>query len=75
MNNIIPQLVAIEENENRRIAAHIKHCWGDVEAGLAIAEMIASMSNFGFSGIGRGTQHRCPNAVSTMYSFIAPLQP
>jgi ATP-dependent protease ClpP protease subunit len=46
---------------------------GDVEAGLAIAEMIASMSKPTVSLIlGGGHSIGVPMAVSTNYSFIAP---
>jgi len=46
---------------------------GDVEAGLAIAEMIASMSKPTVSLIlGGGHSIGVPMAVSTRYSFIAP---
>ena len=46
---------------------------GDVEAGLAIAEMIASMSKPTVSLVlGGGHSIGVPMAVSTRYSFIAP---
>jgi len=46
---------------------------GDVEAGLAIAEMIASMSKPTVSLVlGGGHSIGVPMAVATNYSFIAP---
>src|SRR5690554_5855922 len=43
--NIIPQLVAIEENKNiKGLLTILNTVGGDVEAGLAIAELIATIS-------------------------------
>ncbi len=72
--HIIPQLVAIEENEEiEGLLLILNTVGGDVEAGLAIAEMIASMSKPSVSLVlGGGHSIGVPMAVSTLYSFIAP---
>lgn len=72
--HVIPQLVAIEENnEVDGLMLVLNTVGGDVEAGLAIAEMIASMSKPTVSLVlGGGHSIGVPMAVSTNYSFIAP---
>jgi ATP-dependent protease ClpP protease subunit len=72
--HIIPQLVAIEENtEIDGLLIILNTVGGDVEAGLAIAEMIASMDKPKVSLVlGGGHSIGVPMAVSTDYSFIAP---
>ena len=72
--HVIPQLVAIEEDKNiDGLLLILNTVGGDVEAGLAIAEMIASMSKPTVSLIlGGGHSIGVPMAVSTNYSFIAP---
>lgn len=72
--HVIPQLVAIEENpEIDGLLLILNTVGGDVEAGLAIAEMIASMSKPTVSLVlGGGHSIGVPMAVSTNYSFIAP---
>lgn len=72
--HVIPQLVAIEENEEiEGLMLILNTVGGDVEAGLAIAEMIASMSKPTVSLVlGGGHSIGVPMAVSTNYSFIAP---
>lgn len=72
--HVIPQLVAIEENaEIDGLLLILNTVGGDVEAGLAIAEMIASMSKPSVSLVlGGGHSIGVPMAVSTNYSFIAP---
>lgn len=72
--HVIPQLVAIEENvEIDGLLLILNTVGGDVEAGLAIAEMIASMSKPSVSLIlGGGHSIGVPMAVATRYSFIAP---
>lgn len=72
--HVIPQLVAIEENtEIDGLLLVLNTVGGDVEAGLAIAEMIASMSKPTVSLVlGGGHSIGVPMAVSTMHSFIAP---
>ena len=72
--HVLPQLIAIEENpEIDGLMVLLNTVGGDVEAGLAIAEMIAGMSKptvwlvlCGGHSIG------VPLAVATDYSFIAP---
>lgn len=72
--HVIPQLVAIEENsEIDGLLLILNTVGGDVEAGLAIAEMIASMSKPTVSLVlGGGHSIGVPLAVSTSHSFIAP---
>lgn len=72
--HVIPQLVAIEESsEIEGLLLILNTVGGDVEAGLAIAEMIASMSKPNVSLVlGGGHSIGVPMAVSTNYSFIAP---
>lgn len=72
--HVIPQLVAIEENEDiDGLLLILNTVGGDVEAGLAIAEMVASMKKPTVSLVlGGGHSIGVPMAVSTDYSFIAP---
>ena len=72
--HVIPQLVAIEENpEIDGLVMILNTVGGDVEAGLAIAEMVASMDKPTVSLVlGGGHSIGVPLAVSTDYSFIAP---
>lgn len=72
--HVIPQLVAIEENQELDgLLLILNTVGGDVEAGLAIAEMVASMSKPNVSLVlGGGHSIGVPMAVSTNYSFIAP---
>jgi len=72
--HVIPQLVAIEESpEIDGLLLILNTVGGDVEAGLAIAEMIASMKKPTVSLVlGGGHSIGVPMAVSTDYSFIAP---
>jgi len=71
--HIIPQLVAIEQNKNiEGVLAILNTVGGDVEAGLAIAEMLESLSKPTVSLVlGGGHSIGVPIAVSTDYSFIA----
>ncbi len=72
--HVIPQLVAIEEDsEIDGLLLILNTVGGDVEAGLAIAEMVSSMSKPTVSLVlGGGHSIGVPMAVSTKYSFIAP---
>ncbi len=72
--HVIPQLVAIEEDQQiEGLLLILNTVGGDVEAGLAIAEMIASMSKPTVSLVlGGGHSIGVPMAVSTRHSFIAP---
>lgn len=71
--HIIPQLIAIEQNPKiAGLLIILNTVGGDVEAGLAIAEMIVSMSKPTVSLIlGGGHSIGVPIAVSADYSFIA----
>lgn len=72
--HIIPQLVAVEENPNiKGLLIILNTVGGDVEAGLAIAEMINSLSKPTVSlVIGGGHSIGVPLAVSADYSYISP---
>jgi ATP-dependent protease ClpP protease subunit len=71
--HVIPQLVAVEQNpEIEGLLVILNTVGGDVEAGLAIAEMIASLSKPSVSLVlGGGHSIGVPIAVSTTYSYIA----
>ncbi|AFV11371.1 translocation-enhancing protein TepA [Thermacetogenium phaeum DSM 12270] len=71
--HIIPQLVAVEQNpEVEGLFIILNTVGGDVEAGLAIAEMIVSMTKPTVSLVlGGGHSIGVPIAVSARYSFIA----
>ena len=70
--HIMPQLVAIEQNpEIEGLLLLLNTVGGDVEAGLAIAEMIASMTKPSVSVVlGGGHSIGVPIATSATYSFI-----
>lgn len=70
--HIIPQLVALEQNpEIEGIVFILNTMGGDVESGLAIAEIIASVSKPTVSLVlGGGHSIGVPIAVATDYSFI-----
>lgn len=72
--HVIPMLAAVEENpEIRGLLVLINTVGGDVESGLAIAEMIASISKPTVSLVLGGSHSiGVPLAVSTDYSFIVP---
>lgn len=72
--HILPQLVAIEEDDKiDGLLVLLNTCGGDVEAGLAIAEMIAGMRKPTVSLVlGGGHSIGVPLAVASEYSFIAP---
>lgn len=71
--HIIPQLVAAEQNKNiKGLLIILNTVGGDVEAGLAIAEMISSLSKPTVTVvIGGGHSIGVPIAVSSTYSIIA----
>lgn len=71
--HLIPQLVAIEQNPKiEGLLIILNTVGGDVEAGLAISEMIASLSKPSVSLVlGGGHSIGVPIAVSADYSFIA----
>ncbi|MBR4296417.1 MAG: ATP-dependent Clp protease proteolytic subunit [Clostridia bacterium] len=72
--HVIPLLVAIEESEEiDGLLIVLNTMGGDVEAGLAIAEMIASMSKPTVSIVlGGGHSIGVPLAVAAKRSFIVP---
>jgi ATP-dependent protease ClpP protease subunit len=72
--HIIPLLVAIEESKDiEGVLIILNTVGGDVEAGLAIAEMINSLSKPTVSlVIGGGHSIGVPLATSANYSFISP---
>lgn len=71
--HVIPQIVAAEQNQKiEGVILILNTVGGDVEAGLAIAEMIASMSKPTVSLVlGGGHSIGVPIAVSADTSFIA----
>ncbi len=72
--HVIPQLVAIEEDKDiKGLIIMINTVGGDVEAGLAIAELIAGMDKPTVSLVlGGGHSIGVPLAVSAKRSFIVP---
>ncbi|AOR23291.1 ClpP family protease [Clostridium taeniosporum] len=72
--HIIPQLIELEQNDNvKGILIVLNTVGGDVEAGLAIAEMIRSMSKPTVSIVtGGGHSIGVPLATASDYSFITP---
>src|SRR5699024_7122434 len=72
--HILPKLAVIEDSrETDGLLILLNTVGGDVEAGLAIAEMIASMSKPTVSLVlGGGHSIGVPMAVSADYSFIVP---
>lgn len=72
--HVIPALVAIEESADiKGLLILLNTVGGDVEAGLAIAELISSMSKPTVSLVlGGGHSIGVPLAVSASYSFMAP---
>lgn len=71
--HLIPQLVAVEENPKLKgLLVVLNTVGGDVEAGLALAEMINTLSKPTVSLVlGGGHSIGIPLATSTDYSFIA----
>ncbi|MBE6055041.1 MAG: Clp protease, partial [Clostridium sartagoforme] len=72
--HVIPQIIAMERNDNvKGVLIILNTVGGDVEAGLAIAEMINSLSKPTVSiVIGGGHSIGVPLATSSSYSFITP---
>lgn len=72
--HILPQLAAIEDSsEIQGVLVLLNTMGGDVEAGLAIAEMLASLSKPTVSLVLGGSHSiGVPIAVSTDYSYIVP---
>ncbi len=71
---ILPKLAQIQDDEKiKGLLILLNTVGGDVEAGLAIAEMIASMTKPTVSLVlGGGHSIGVPLAVSSDYSFIVP---
>ena len=72
--HLLPALVEIEENDDTKgLLILINTVGGDVEAGLSIAEMIASMSKPTVSLVlGGGHSIGVPLAVASDVSYIVP---
>ncbi|MDE6063495.1 MAG: ATP-dependent Clp protease proteolytic subunit, partial [Lachnospiraceae bacterium] len=72
--HILPQLAAIEDSEEiKGVMVLLNTMGGDVEAGLAIAEMLSSLSKPTVSLVLGGSHSiGVPIAVSTDYSYIVP---
>lgn len=72
--HVLPELAAIEDsNEIDGLLILLNTMGGDVEAGLAIAEMIASLSKPTVSLVLGGSHSiGVPIATSTEYSYIVP---
>ncbi|KGP73538.1 ClpP family protease [Pontibacillus yanchengensis] len=70
--HLIPQIIAIEQNPKiEGLIVLLNTVGGDVEAGLAISEMIASLSKPSVSIVlGGGHSIGVPIAVATDYSYI-----
>lgn len=72
--HVLPKLAAIEDDEDvDGVLLLLNTVGGDVESGLAIAEMVASLSKPTVSLVLGGSHSiGVPLAVSTDYSFIVP---
>lgn len=72
--HILPKLAEIEDNQDTEgVLLLLNTVGGDVESGLAIAEMVASISKPTVSLVLGGSHSiGVPLAVSTDYSFIVP---
>ena len=72
--HLIPLLVSMEQNENvKGILLILNTVGGDVESGLAIAEMVASLNKPTVSLVLGGSHSiGVPLATCTDYSFIVP---
>lgn len=72
--HVLPQLIAIEQNPKiEGVIILLNTVGGDVEAGLALSEMIGSLSKPTVSIVlGGGHSIGVPIATSATYSFIVP---
>ena len=72
--HVLPQLAAIEDSDEiRGVLVLLNTVGGDVEAGLALAELIASISKPSAAVVlGGGHSIGIPLAVSARRSFIVP---
>lgn len=67
--HVLPQLAAIEDSRDvKGVLVLINTMGGDVEAGLAIAEMLASFQTYGVTGTGRQSFYR--SADCRQYGFL-----
>lgn len=71
--HLIPEMIAVEENpEIKGLLLILNTVGGDVEAGLALSELVSGISKPTVSlVIGGGHSIGIPLAVSTDYSFVA----
>lgn len=72
--HVIPQIVAVEEDDSiQGLLIILNTVGGDVEAGLAIAELVAGMKKPTVSLVlGGGHSIGVPLAISARHSFIVP---
>ncbi len=72
--HVIPKLAEFEDNDEMDgLLVLLQTCGGDVESGLAIAEMISGLSKPSVSLVLGGSHSiGVPIAVSTDYSYIVP---
>lgn len=72
--HVIPQLAALEQDDRiRGVLVLLNTVGGDIEAGLALAEMIRGLSKPTVSLVlGGGHSIGAPIAVAADYTFIAP---
>ena len=72
--HVIPQLIAVEQDQNvKGMLIILNTVGGDVEAGLALAELISGMKKPTVSFVlGGGHSIGVPLAVSAKRSYIAP---
>jgi len=72
--HVLPQLIAVEQNPKiEGLVILLNTVGGDVEAGLALAEMISTISKPTVSIVlGGGHSIGVPIAVATDYSYIVP---
>lgn len=73
-DHVLPMLADFENNDNLQgLLIMLQTCGGDVESGLAIAEMIASLSKPTVSLVLGGSHSiGVPIAASADYSYIVP---
>ena len=73
-DHVLPKLAEFEDDKNLHgLLVLLQTCGGDVESGLAIAEMIASLSKPTVSLVLGGSHSiGVPIATSTDYSYIVP---
>ena len=72
--HVLPKLAQLEDDDSLDgLLVLLQTCGGDVESGLAIAEIIASLSKPSVSLVLGGSHSiGVPIAVSTNYSYIVP---